>query len=80
MAKATRSVSQGNTKPAPSRISSLAWPIKFGVANRGASIRIPRDTEKSGKGYMEDRRSAANCDPYKVTARMMKTTGECLRP
>jgi len=41
---------QGNTKPAPSRISSLAWPIKFGVANRGASIRIPRDTEKSGKG------------------------------
>ena len=24
--------------------------FKFGVANRGASIRIPRDTEKSGKG------------------------------
>ena len=24
--------------------------FKYGVANRGASIRIPRDTEKSGKG------------------------------
>ncbi|CAJ1430500.1 unnamed protein product [Effrenium voratum] len=52
--------------------------FKYGVANRGASIRIPRETERSGKGYMEDRRPAANCDPYKVTTRMMKTTGECL--
>jgi len=52
--------------------------FKFGVADRGASIRIPRDAEKDGRGYMEDRRPAANCDPYKVTCRMMKTTGECL--
>lgn len=28
---------------------------------------------------MEDRRPAANCDPYRVTARMMKTTGECIK-
>jgi glutamine synthetase len=52
--------------------------FKFGVANRGASIRIPREAEKNGKGYMEDRRPGANCDPYRVTARMMQTTGECL--
>jgi glutamine synthetase len=52
--------------------------FKFGVADRGASIRIPRDAEKDGKGYMEDRRPAANCDPYKVCARMMLTTGEAL--
>merc|ERR1712217_552230 len=52
--------------------------FKFGVADRGASIRIPRDAEKNGKGYMEDRRPAANCDPYAVTTIMMKTTGECL--
>jgi len=51
---------------------------KFGVADRGASIRIPRDAEKDGRGYMEDRRPAANCDPFKVTSRMMKTTGECM--
>jgi len=52
--------------------------FKFGVADRGASIRIPRDAEKDGRGYMEDRRPGANCDPYRVTAKMMKTTGECL--
>ncbi|CAK9003646.1 unnamed protein product [Durusdinium trenchii] len=28
--------------------------FKYGVANRGASIRIPREAEKSGRGYMED--------------------------
>jgi glutamine synthetase len=52
--------------------------FKFGVADRGASIRIPRDAEKNGRGYMEDRRPAANCDPYRVAARIMKTAGECL--
>jgi glutamine synthetase len=52
--------------------------FKYGVADRGASIRIPRDAEKDGRGYMEDRRPGANCDPYKVTACMMQTTGEAL--
>jgi len=49
--------------------------FKYGVANRGCSIRIPRETAAAKKGYMEDRRPAANCDPYLVTARMMQTTG-----
>merc|ERR1712227_627668 len=52
--------------------------FKYGVADRGASIRIPRTAEKTGKGYMEDRRPAANCDPYRVAARVLKTAGECL--
>merc|ERR1712046_462266 len=52
--------------------------FKFAVADRGASIRIPRTAEKTGKGYMEDRRPAANCDPYRVAARILQTTGECL--
>merc|ERR1712050_746210 len=52
--------------------------FKFAVADRGASIRIPRTAEKDGKGYMEDRRPAANCDAYRVAARIMKTTGECM--
>ncbi|XP_029300853.1 glutamine synthetase-like isoform X2 [Cottoperca gobio] len=38
-----------------------------GVANRGASIRIPRQVGQEKKGYFEDRRPAANCDPYAVT-------------
>jgi len=52
--------------------------FKFGVADRGASIRIPRDAEKDGKGYMEDRRPGSNCDPYRVCGRIMQTAGECL--
>merc|ERR1712050_725368 len=52
--------------------------FKYGVADRGASIRIPRSAEKDGKGYMEDRRPAANCDAYAVAARILTTAGECL--
>eukprot|EP01084_Bolivina_argentea_P250014 418720_1 len=48
--------------------------FKYGVANRGASIRIPRQCEIDQKGYLEDRRPAANCDPYIVTSMIAKTT------
>ncbi|KAF7652865.1 hypothetical protein LDENG_00091170 [Lucifuga dentata] len=37
-----------------------------GVADRGASIRIPRHVGKEKRGYFEDRRPASNCDPYAV--------------
>lgn len=39
----------------------------YGVSNRGASVRIPWQVAKEGKGYIEDRRPNANCDPYVVT-------------
>ena len=45
----------------------------YGVADRGASIRIPRETDKNGCGYAEDRRPASNCDPYVVTRLLMQT-------
>jgi glutamine synthetase len=45
----------------------------YGVANRGASVRIPRQTFHQGYGYLEDRRPASNMDPYVVTAKIMKT-------
>uniref|UniRef100_A0A087XPF3 Glutamine synthetase n=1 Tax=Poecilia formosa TaxID=48698 RepID=A0A087XPF3_POEFO len=44
-----------------------------GVANRGASIRIPRQVGKDKRGYFEDRRPAANCDPYTVTMAIAQT-------
>ena len=44
-----------------------------GVANRGASIRIPRSVAKEGFGYFEDRRPASNMDPYLVTAKILDT-------
>ena len=45
-----------------------------GVADRGASIRIPRHCESEGCGYLEDRRPAANCDPYAVAEIIVRTT------
>jgi len=48
--------------------------FSYGVANRGASVRIPRTAEASGCGYFEDRRPASNMDPYVVTSKIFKTT------
>jgi len=44
-----------------------------GVANRGCSIRIPRECAEERKGYLEDRRPSSNCDPYQVTEVLVKT-------
>jgi len=48
--------------------------FSFGVANRGSSCRIPRTTDKAGKGYYEDRRPAANIDPYVVCSALFSAT------
>jgi len=47
---------------------------RYGVANRGASVRIPRDAFNHGFGYFEDRRPASNMDPYVVTSKIAETT------
>jgi len=47
--------------------------FSYGVANRGASVRIGRDTEADGCGYFEDRRPSSNADPYLVTGKIMNT-------
>lgn len=50
--------------------------FSYGIANRKASVRIPTDTAKNGMGYFEDRRPAANMDPYIVTAKILETIME----
>lgn len=47
--------------------------FRYGVADRGASIRIPRHVATKGYGYLEDRRPAANADPYLVCERILRT-------
>ncbi|UCF46081.1 MAG: glutamine synthetase, partial [Myxococcales bacterium] len=49
--------------------------FKYGVSDRGASIRIPMQTDLDGKGYLEDRRPCANIDPY-VVARLLAEAAE----
>ncbi len=48
--------------------------FRYGVSDRGASIRIPMATAQQGRGYLEDRRPAANMDPYQVCAILIETT------
>jgi len=48
--------------------------FRFGVADRGSSIRIPLPVQLAGKGYLEDRRPAANVDPYTVVRLLIKNT------
>lgn len=47
--------------------------FRYGVSDRGASVRIPLQTAQDGKGYLEDRRPAANMDPYLVCAKLIET-------
>jgi glutamine synthetase len=47
--------------------------FRYGVADRGASVRIPWQVHREGKGYIEDRRPNANCDPYKVVRLILNT-------
>jgi glutamine synthetase len=47
--------------------------FRYGVSDRGASIRIPWQVEQDGCGYLEDRRPSSNCDPYKVSKKLIET-------
>ena len=48
--------------------------FSFGVYNGKASICIPRMVDVEQRGYIEDRRPAANADPYLVTSLSARTT------
>jgi glutamine synthetase len=55
--------------------------FRYGVSDRGASIRIPMETANKGRGYLEDRRPAANLDPYQICTALIETTcGEGFDP
>ena len=47
--------------------------FSYGVSDRGASVRIPWQVGQDKKGYIEDRRPNANCDPYLVTQLIIDT-------
>lgn len=48
--------------------------FSYGLADRGASVRIPHSFINNGyKGYLEDRRPNSAADPYLVAGRIVKT-------
>ena len=51
-------------------IDKFSW----GVADRGASIRVPHSFKNSGwKGYLEDRRPNSQGNPYQIASRILAT-------
>lgn len=51
--------------------------FSYGIADRGASVRIGNETVKNKQGYFEDRRPSSNMNPYLVTAKLFETTVLC---
>lgn len=47
--------------------------FRVGNSDRGASVRIPINVKLKGYGYFEDRRPAANMDPYEVCYLLLRT-------
>ena len=48
--------------------------FNYGIANRGASVRVPHSFVNNGyKGYLEDRRPNSAGDPYKIASRILQT-------
>jgi len=45
----------------------------YGVADRNASVRIPQHVSDESCGYLEDRRPAANMNPYLVIPKIIET-------
>ena len=51
--------------------------FSYGIADRGASIRVPHSFANSGyKGYLEDRRPNSQGDPYQIASQILKTIAE----
>jgi glutamine synthetase len=48
--------------------------FSYGVADRGASIRVPHSFVRNGyRGYLEDRRPNSQGDPYQIASQVLKT-------
>jgi len=51
-------------------IDQFSW----GIADRGASIRVPHSFVNNGfRGYLEDRRPNSQGDPYQIASRILET-------
>ena len=56
--------------------------FSYGVADRGASIRVPHSFVKGDKyqGYLEDRRPNSQGDPYQIASRILATIDSVPKP
>jgi glutamine synthetase len=52
--------------------------FSYSVGGRHTSVRIPRSVAAAGGGYFEDRRPAANADPYAIGTVMIETLRQAI--
>jgi glutamine synthetase len=65
-----------NDKRLTGKHETAPWnKFSYGVADRGASIRVPHSFVKGDayKGYLEDRRPNSQGDPYAIASQILKT-------
>jgi glutamine synthetase len=64
-----------NDKRLTGKHETAPWnKFSYGVADRGASIRVPHSFMKNDyKGYLEDRRPNSQGDPYQIASQILKT-------
>jgi glutamine synthetase len=67
-----------NDKRLTGKHETAPWnKFSYGVADRGASIRVPHSFANNGfKGYLEDRRPNSQGDPYQIASQILKTISE----
>ena len=67
-----------NDKRLTGKHETAPWnKFSYGVADRGASIRVPHSFVNNGyKGYLEDRRPNSQGDPYQIACQVLKTISE----
>jgi glutamine synthetase len=67
-----------NDKRLTGKHETAPWnKFSYGVADRGASVRVPNSMPKNDyKGYLEDRRPNSQGDPYQIASRILHTIAE----
>jgi glutamine synthetase len=67
-----------NDKRLTGKHETAPWnKFSWGVADRGASIRVPHSfVNNDYKGYLEDRRPNSEGDPYQIASQVLKTISE----
>ena len=73
--RAHRRLRPDNDKRLTGKHETAPWnKFSYGVADRGASIRVPHSFANNGyKGYLEDRRPNSQGDPYQIASQILKT-------
>ena len=63
-----------NSTPSLVHETAAITDFTYGVADRGASIRVPHSFIKNDyRGYLEDRRPNSQGDPYQIASQILKT-------